>query len=373
MPLEASPASTTTSVHINRIDCRTALGDARQTIESLLEGVVALKFQPVYGEDGGESVPLALRSEFSNCIPPRWWEDLIKFIRPLQGDGWGSSRRPVFLTSSNYGIDGLYGLAKKRDRTFSEWSTPQACAERIQKEMAWGSNIHILSHACVTAQLGLFKAAQWIDKGLAESALVLSFDYVGPFVAAGFNSLKILNEQLPSPYSRRETGSIGLGDGIAWAILDRNGDGPRIQAQALYNEMYHFTGNAPEGVGFSKTLSSLAEYLENSRFWIKGHGTGTLEAGRLEAEAANRCFPGSPLVSWKGSIGHTLGSCALVELALAIAANEMGSIPATIGTIGPCFSPDVATESFAAGQFEKVLLLSNAFGGAHGAMIIENA
>jgi 3-oxoacyl-(acyl-carrier-protein) synthase len=349
------------------------LGDARQTVESLQKGVVALKRLPVYGDDGGECVPLALRSEFSNSVPPRWWDDLRNFIRPLHGDDWGSPRKPVFLTSSNFGIDGLYGLAKKRDRAFSGWSTPQACAENIRKEMNWGSNIHILSHACVTAQLGLFQAAQWITKGLAESALVLSFDYVGPFVAAGFNSLKILNEQMPSPYSRQDTGSIGLGDGLAWAILDLNGEGPRIQAQALYNEMYHFTGNAPEGEGFTRTLSALAPHLEASRFWIKGHGTGTLEAGRLEAEAANRCFPGSPLVSWKGSIGHTLGSCALVELALALEAIETGTIPATVGTAGPCFSPDVATEPFAAPHFEKVLLLSNAFGGAHGAMVIENA
>ena len=30
------------------------------------------------------------------------------------------------------------------------------------------------------------------------------------------------------------------------------------------------------------------------------------------------CFPGAPVVSWKGSLGHTLGSCGLVELAVAL-------------------------------------------------------
>jgi 3-oxoacyl-(acyl-carrier-protein) synthase len=109
------------------------------------------------------------------------------------------------------------------------------------------------------------------------------------------------------------------------------------------------------------------------RLWVKGHGTGTLEAGRLEAETLARLFPGAPLVSWKGSLGHTLGSCGLVELAIAVAAVRAGRTPGTVGSAAPCFGENVAVESFANAGCDAVLLASNAFGGAHAALLLEHA
>jgi 3-oxoacyl-(acyl-carrier-protein) synthase len=108
------------------------------------------------------------------------------------------------------------------------------------------------------------------------------------------------------------------------------------------------------------------------RVWIKGHGTGTLEAGRLEAEVLARQFPGAPLVSWKGSLGHTLGSCGLVELAIALAAlrGSGGKIPGTVGGASPSFADTVALEPFASAGFDGAILTSNAFGGAHAAMLL---
>jgi 3-oxoacyl-(acyl-carrier-protein) synthase len=103
---------------------------------------------------------------------------------------------------------------------------------------------------------------------------------------------------------------------------------------------------------------------------VKGHGTGTLEAGRLEAEVIARQFPGAPLTGWKGSLGHTLGSCGLVELVLAITALENGRIPGTIGTARPTFTDNVALDSFASASFDGAILTSNAFGGAHAAMLL---
>jgi 3-oxoacyl-(acyl-carrier-protein) synthase len=109
------------------------------------------------------------------------------------------------------------------------------------------------------------------------------------------------------------------------------------------------------------------------RLWVKGHGTGTLEAGRLEAEAVARFFPGAPLVSWKGSLGHTLGSCGLVELVLAIESLRDGRTPGTVGSAAPFFTETVAAEAFANGGYDGAVLASNAFGGAHAACLLHHA
>jgi 3-oxoacyl-(acyl-carrier-protein) synthase len=351
-------------------DCLTPLGNAEATTAALLAGRRALQLRPVLGRDGGDSVPLALLGAMDETLPPRWLAPLRRLAARIPGEKWGAPRYPVVLVSSNFGVGSLYAFTRDRDAGHLRHGPPFAATELLQRELGWGANVAAFSHACVTAHLGLAHAARLLHAGLADRVLVLAFDFVSPFVAGGFHSLKILNGTMPAPYAITETGAIGLGDGAAFAVLALDPAPFRIEAHMLHNEMFHFTGNQPDGAGFSTCADGIAAAARGRRIWVKGHGTGTLEAGRLEAEALARALPGSPLVSWKGSLGHTLGSCGLVELALALAALRTGTIPGTVGSSGPCFTATVALEPFAAAPFDGAILTSNAFGGAHAAMLL---
>jgi 3-oxoacyl-(acyl-carrier-protein) synthase len=158
-------------------------------------------------------------------------------------------------------------------------------------------------------------------------------------------------------------------------VLSRAAAPFQLAAHAFHNEMFHFTANQPEGSGFAIVASAIAAAVGGRRVWIKGHGTGTLEAARLEAESLARQFPGAPLTGWKGGLGHTLGSCGLVELAVTLAAlrGPEGKIPGTVGGAIPSYTDTVALEPFASAGFDGVILASNAFGGAHAAMLLTHA
>src|SRR6185369_11134154 len=211
----------------------------------------------------------------------------------------------------------------------------------------------------------LMLASRALQAGWAERALVFSFDFISPFVTGGFHALKILNSGFPAPYADRPTGSIGLGDGAAFAVLTRDNGDFAITAQSLYNEMHHFTANRADGTGFATCLAPLRTAAAGRRLWLKGHGTGTLESGRLESAALAHAFPGAPLVAWKGSLGHTLGSCGLVELALACESIRAGRAPGTVGGARPSFQSCVALDAIDTHATDAVVCASNAFGGAH--------
>lgn len=379
-----------------------ALGDEHAAARALLAGKSALLLRPVLGEadstgrtannsgtdadaangkaqDGNEPqetecVPLALISPMSNTLPPRWWQPLLDFARPLQDNRWGSRRRPVFITGSNYGVDNLYAITRDGDTSRIPWASQHGLVAKLREHFGWGRNVTVLSHACVSAQLGLLLAERALQNDLADEALVFSFDFLSPFVTGGFHSLKILNNQLPQPYLQRQSGAIGLGDGAAWAVLSKEPSPHRILGQSVFNEMHHFTANAADGSGFCGVLEPLHHLCAGRRLLIKGHGTGTLEAGELEVRACATAFSeNTPLVSWKGGLGHTLGSCALVELAIALAARDAGQIPPTVFAEPPCaepFGPNVATHALDAADYDATLFLSNAFGGAHAAMLL---
>jgi 3-oxoacyl-(acyl-carrier-protein) synthase len=358
------------SAGIEAIDCITPLGDATATTAALLADRRALELTPVLGRDGGDLVPLALTAPMDETLSPRWLPSLKRMGAGIPAAAWGTPRFPVMVTSSNFGVGSFYAFTRDHDARHILHGPPSATIELLRAEFGWGEQVHIFSHACVTAHLGLAQGARLLHAGIAERVLVFSFDFVSPFVAGGFHSLKILNGGMPAPFARRETGSIGLGDGAAFAVLTRHPASFRIEAHALHNEMFHFTSNQPDGAGFDNCASAIASAAGGRRVWVKGHGTGTIEAGRLEAEALARHFPGAPLTGWKGSLGHTLGSCGLVELAVGVAALRGGRIPGTVGSAAPTFTDNVALESFASAEFDGAILTSNAFGGAHGAMLL---
>ncbi len=361
-------------VGLSWVEALTPLGDAASTARRLNEGEIALRMAPVLGaEMGGERVPLALFSEMRETAPPRFWPEILRLLAEIPEENWGTPEYPVVVTSSNFGVGST--LAFSRNRTACEllpWASPQAITDRLREAAGWGPDVTVFSHACVSAQLGLEEAAGRVAEG-ARRALVFSFDGVSAFVAGGFHSLKILNGHMPAPFAERDVGAIGLGDGIAAAIVEPAGSAAwELSGWSTYNEMYHMTGNEPGGTGFERLLERCGDALKGRRPWILGHGTGTLEAGRLEARTLGRLVPEAPLVSWKGSLGHTLGSCALVELAVAVAAWESGKIPGTPGLQEGdlLMAPNVSRASFAAAPFDAALMLSNAFGGAHAGCIL---
>ena len=353
----------------------TALGDARSTADALLRGERALQPTPVLGTAESERVPLALvpGRALTETAPPNWMPALRTLAQQLPEGDWGTARRPVFVTSSNFGVGSLYAFRATGDAAHLEFGTPHACVEWVARELGWGPNVQTVSHACVSAHLGLLLATRTLEAALADRALVFSFDFVSPFVAGGFHALKILNAGFPAPYSEQPVGSIGLGDGAAFAILSRTDGDFVIEAQSVYNEMHHFTANRADGAGFSECLEPVRRAAAGRRVWLKGHGTGTLEAGRLECTALAAAFGPAPLVSWKGSLGHTLGSCGLVELAIALEAIRLGRAPGTIGGHAPAFTASVALEPFALSDFDGAVFASNAFGGAHAAFLLRHA
>ncbi|MDP0498136.1 MAG: hypothetical protein Q7Q73_18190 [Verrucomicrobiota bacterium JB024] len=356
-------------VFIDACDCLSALGDAASTHERLCAGEIALKRHPVLDE-GSERVPLALTGPMAATTPPRWLQLCVELAKRAPDFPWGTEKFPIVVSSSNFGIDQMLAAHQSGEERFHGSATPAHAVETLARACGWGPNRFIVSNACVSAQLALIQAERLLGAGLAERVLVFSFDFLSPFVAGGFHALKILNSDFPQPYTQRESGSIGLGDGAAFAVLSREPVSFRLAASAALAENYHMTANEPSGVGFRGVLERLAPSLPTGGVWVKGHGTGTLEAGRLEAEAVAWELPKSPLVGWKGSLGHTLGSCGLVELAVALVALRTGMAPGTVGAEPPFFTDNVHRENVALGGIGGVILLSSAFGGAQAAHLV---
>lgn len=353
-----------TSVYISSAASITPMGDAAETYAKLLRNEKSLELSPVFGTDG-DPVPLSIFESINASLPPAWLTQLEPLVERLPHQQWGKRNYPIVITSSNFGIGHMLAAFIDQNDAHLHYAQAHTSIDAICEYFHWEKNVTILSHACVSADIGIKYASKLLHHSEAKEVLVFSFDFLSPFVTGGFYSLKILNNLFPAPYADQAVGSIGLGDGAAFAVLTREPRRFSIKHQHTYNEMFTMTGNRPDGSGFKHVLESIHRCLGGEKVWVKGHGTGTLTAGKLEAESVASVFSKAPLVSWKGGIGHTLGSCGLVELSLAMEAIKNNKAPGTVGTEGSTINDNVRKEGFSLSEYDGVIMSSNAFGGAH--------
>ncbi len=362
------------TLYVTTCECDTPLGATSESWQALCEGKIGLKHTPVRGIDGCPSFPLSLFEALGTAYPPRWMAPCVRLVQRLPQKPWGHPGFPVFVSSSNFGIEQLLAYHQSpADARLKAFGTPAFAVRELSKVCGFGPEVTVISNACVSAQLALSEAELILRARCAEEALVLSFDFLSAFVIGGFASLKILNENGPKPYQRTLLSAIGLGEGVAAAILSRKKSPFELVGTVACQESHHMTGNDPTGAGYTRIAQEVASLAKGSSFWLKGHGTGTIDAGSLEAQAFEEQFPNSPLASWKGSLGHTLGSCGLIEMAIALEAFRQGKSPGTPGAEPPFFSDTVAQTAFSVAGFDAVALFSSAFGGAHLATLVRHA
>jgi hypothetical protein len=356
---------------LKAFECLTPLGNAASTHQELLKGHRSLKLMPVFGEEG-DAVPLSAFNSISATLPPDWLEKVEKLFSALPDRPWGTPAYPIVVTSSNFGIGHMLAYHQTQNLEHLRFAQAHCSMDRISERLNWGPTKTIISHACVSADLGIQQAGKMLENGLAKEVLVFTYDFLSPFVSGGFNCLKILNGAFPSPFADQEIGSIGLGDGLAYAVFSKEEDRFEFNHTVSFNELYFMTANMADGSGFNTVLNQLKTKVGDKHVWVKGHGTGTRDAGKLECDAIFAHYPEAPLVSWKGGIGHTLGSCGLVELGITLEGLKHGKIPGTVGTKAPTLSPNVAIDAFEAAPFDGVIMSSNAFGGAHASYFLKD-
>lgn len=243
----------------------------------------------------------------------------------------------------------------------------------------------IISAACASSNLAIQCAAAGIQRGLRNTALVASAEYVSEFVFSGFDSLNAMSHELPRPYDRDRTGLL-LGDCGALLTLEEESsarrNGHRVLAKitgwGMSCDAAHITAPQESGEGLFRAICAALKKAEVSPDRIGaviGHGTGTIYNDAMELAALRRIFPdGCPLISVKGVSGHTLGAAGLVQALTALKMFETKKIPPQTSLR----TPMAGAEKFVSAEMRTltgdcILSLNSGFGGLNAVILLEGA
>lgn len=292
---------------------------------------------------------------------------------------WGPDRVGICVGSSTTAMDELeQAYAMQRDGA-SLLSGPDlfqlGSAEGLVRILRKLTNITgpaaVLSNACASSGKAFASAKRWLTAGAVDAVLVGGADSLCQTTLRGFRALGLLSDRPTRPFSRDRQG-INLGEGAAFALVERSGEGPRLLGAGESTDAHHMTSPDPEGRGAIAAMDGAireAGLSASDVDYINAHGTGTPANDAVEASAIRTCLgphSNAVVVSTKGYVGHTLGTAGATEAIFVLEALQNGWTPASVGAdpLDPDLRVNVPTEVCEL-KIRAALSNSFAFGGSN--------
>jgi 3-oxoacyl-[acyl-carrier-protein] synthase II len=229
--------------------------------------------------------------------------------------------------------------------------------------------------ACSSSSTAIGWGADLVATGRLKAVLCGGTDALSLLSYAGFNSLRVVDQNPCAPFSLGREG-ISLGEGAAFMLLEREDEARwrgatilgTVLGYAMAGEGYHMTAPEPTGSEAARVMRSALEHAgvpAESVGWVNAHGTGTPLNDVVETKGMKLVFgqkaPAVPLISTKGLTGHCLGAAGAIEAAATILALQGGFIPQTLHFRGadPECDLDYCHEGLR--ESEATIALSNSF------------
>jgi 3-oxoacyl-[acyl-carrier-protein] synthase-1 len=231
--------------------------------------------------------------------------------------------------------------------------------------------------ACSSSAKVFPQAERLIRLGLADAAVVGGVDTLCYSVLFGFNALELVSPEPCRPFDPARKG-ISLGEAAGFALLEKEGPGPRLLGYGESSDAHHMSSPHPEGLGARQAIQ---DALKRSGLtpadidYINLHGTASQKNDEVEARLVAKLFPaGTRASSTKGWTGHALGAAGILEAVISLLAMENGFTPGTLNTVeldASC-GPQIRLEN-GDGAVRNVMSNSFGFGGSNCVLLFGGA
>lgn len=239
---------------------------------------------------------------------------------------YGANRIAVIIGSSNTGIaEGQVAIEEYlANGNYPDWFNFHMLelgspAKFVADYLGLSGINYTISTACSSSAKVFSTARRLIDLGVANVVLAGGVDSLCGYAANGFYALEALSEDYANPFSKNRNG-ITIGEAGALFVVSKKPSEIKILGIGETSDAYHMTSPHPNGdlarEAMQMAIADAQITAENIDF-VSLHGTGTMLNDAMESRAVYKIFGDRPYCSSvKPLIGHTLGACGAVELAL---------------------------------------------------------
>ena len=202
------------------------------------------------------------------------------------------------------------------------------------------------STACTTSSQSIGFGYEMVKYGMQDAMLCGGADEYDTTTVAVFDNLLACSTEFndtphltPRPFDERRDGLV-VGEG-AGAVLLEDMDSAKKRGANILAEIIGFACNnnggdliLPNANGITETIRlglKDAGIGPDSVDFVSAHATATKIGDVIEAQAIGRVYGDSPIVSGlKSYMGHTMGSCGVIETIITLYMMEEGFVAPTL-------------------------------------------
>jgi 3-oxoacyl-[acyl-carrier-protein] synthase-1 len=242
--------------------------------------------------------------------------------------------------------------------------TPHSLGDFVQHALRLNGIGITVATACSSSAKVFAQAERLMRLGLADAVVVGGTDTLCGSVLFGFNSLELVSPEPCRPFDPERRG-ITLGEAAGFALLEREGRGPRLLGYGETSDAHHMSSPHPEGLGARIAIEQAlrrAGLGASQVDYINLHGTASRMNDEIEGRVVSNLFrEGTRASSTKGWTGHALGAAGIIEAVITLLALENGFVPGTLNStlIDPVCGPQIALDNE---ERELRYALSHSFG-----------
>ncbi len=243
-------------------------------------------------------------------------------------------------------------------------------ADCIAQWLDWRGAVFTVSTACTSSLSALLSATAQVRAGHADSALVLGIELRNRTSVGGFGGMQLLSPNRALPLGARRDGLV-LGEAVAALHVSAAPSRWRIAGGANVVDGRDPAACTPDAVvAMCRRALAAAGLAAKDIGLIKPQAAGSPANDAAELHALRRVFDPLPsLVTFKGSIGHTLGASGAAEIALLTECLECDAWPHVDYPLDPKLDATLAGRAPTA---RHVLAAILGFGGGHTAVVLED-
>lgn len=392
-------------VVVTGIGMITPFGDQSETFNGLLSGKTCLSTKDELREISG------LRSLMAGTIDSFDYEANLKCERTMGR----VAKLAAFSTKSALSDSGLYedpiigsgalGIAygsgngaysayleaaklitEKRARALTTTSyhrgMSHTCAVNIGLNFGITGRIVPTSSACTSGSQAVGYAYEAIKNGYQEVMIAGGAEEFNPMIATLFDVLFASSTGLPKPFSKNRDGMV-VAEGACSLILESLDRAEQRDAR-VYGEIVGFHTNS-DGYHMTNPKLETTEVcvrraLEDAKIepksidYVCAHATGTVVGDSIEAELYSRVFGDTTKISsLKGHLGHTLGACGAIEIALTLKMMNQNTLIPTLGLEAPIIdSLNLLRGEPISSSIKYAMKNTFAFGGINTAIVLKS-
>lgn len=216
---------------------------------------------------------------------------------------------------------------------------PGPVASHVARRFGARGPLFTFTTACTSTGVALMMALRALRLGQIRRALVFGVDLVMKTSVEGFRLLQLYSERRCRPFDKDRDG-LNFGEAGVAMVVEALEALPGCRFEIVDGAIAHDPSHIAAGSSDGRTAASVMRLAMRRSgveprdiVAVKAHGTGTPTNDLSELRGMHLAFDGKPppFLSWKGYLGHTVGSSAAMEQVLSMWCLEDGFVPRSPG------------------------------------------